>query len=183
MTDSFVNLSESPRSTATRDAIHVAVIPVVAGEELRPGDSVMVTEGVATKSATPYHRDGVVSPFLCSPVPQDGRVWVLVEPGTVTSMRHEWTHPRFPLHRAARSEVTIVESEEWLRKFARDWNIPYERLIDQAREGEYITFGNDCHSQEEVPEREEMWDHLENVLGIVFPRAHRDETAFSCSCR
>lgn len=77
---------------ARRDAIHVAVAPVEAGEDLQPGQHVGVVAGKATTSVAAI---GVVDPFLTEPVRAGQRFWLFLYPNTVTSLRHVWTHPAF----------------------------------------------------------------------------------------
>lgn len=79
-----------------RDAIHIAVAPVTAAERLAPGQHVgLVQEGsweLAGPCAAPI---GIVDPFLAGPVEPGQRFWLFLYPGTVTSLRHIWTHPAF----------------------------------------------------------------------------------------
>jgi hypothetical protein len=93
-----------------RDAIHVAVAPVEAGEgNLLPGMSVMLEGGLAYETIPTYASCvGIVDPFLAGPVKEGERFYLFLKPGTVTSLRHVWTHPAFvtPLPAGARKEAT-----------------------------------------------------------------------------
>jgi len=76
-----------------RDAVHVAIAPTSAPCELRPGqhvDSLGNPEGPGIKPV------GIVDPFLREPVQTGQRFWLFLYPNSVTSLRHEWTHPAFP---------------------------------------------------------------------------------------
>ena len=89
------NLGEAPAEDARRDAVHVAVAPVVAAHRLSPGQHVGLGEdGRASADAVPV---GVVDPFLRSPVEEGRRFWLFLYPNTVTSLRHVWTHPAFTM--------------------------------------------------------------------------------------
>jgi hypothetical protein len=75
-----------------RDAVHVAVAPVTAGERLSPGQHVgFVGERVGV-AGRPI---GVVDPFPTADVKEGERFWLFLYPGTITSLRHVWTHPAF----------------------------------------------------------------------------------------
>ncbi len=79
-----------------RDAVHVAIAPVVAATELAPGQHVgFVRDGdteTVGASDTPL---GVVDPFLTAPVQPGQRFWLCLYPNTITALRHIWTHPAF----------------------------------------------------------------------------------------
>ncbi len=85
--------------TAFRDAVHVAVAPVEAGEIVHPGDRVWLRDdGTVSISTVGDHKAvGVVDPFLeeATAVPKGAKFWLFLFPGTVTSLRHSWTHPAF----------------------------------------------------------------------------------------
>ena len=81
------------RSLARRDAIHVAVAPVEAGEDLLPGTHVGVVGGVCSASAE--DKIGIVDPFLAKSVKSGESFWLFLYPNTITSLRHVWTHPAF----------------------------------------------------------------------------------------
>ena len=77
---------------AGRDAVHVAVLPAVAGEALKPGTWVAIKDGKAVWSSDPV---GIVDPFLRTPAVKPGETfYVLLTPGTITTLRHVWQHPR-----------------------------------------------------------------------------------------
>ena len=74
---------------AGRDAVHVAVAPVVARVALRPGTHVDATGG------TDGERVGIVDPFLDCAVKPGDRFWLFLYPNTITGLRHVWQHPAF----------------------------------------------------------------------------------------
>ncbi len=92
-TDALETLGTIIDETASRDAIHLAVEPVIAGELLHPGQKVFASKGIAI-IATKYAL-GIVDPFLKQDVLPGQRFWLVVNPGQITSLRHVWTHPHF----------------------------------------------------------------------------------------
>jgi hypothetical protein len=177
-----------------RDAIHLAVEPVIAGQPLRAGDHVTLRDGVAVK-VKPGIGLGIVDPFIDGPVEKGERFWLVVYPRQITSLRHVWEHPAFP----ASGEANVpagdkAASEAWLRDFIKKSDCPgYDYVIALAcgdrivfddnygpsvNDGEYLHFnGLDAHGV--IPD--EFWDHLEVVTGRKFGK-HDRASYFSCSC-
>jgi hypothetical protein len=173
-----------------RDAIHIAVAPVIAARALTPGQHIGLTaDGKASTEAG--IKIGIVDPFLSRNVNAGERFFLFLYPQTVTSLRHEWTHPAFT------STEEKDRSELWLRTFVARSDCPdYETVIaaasgeripviDEAygpepyvNDGEYLIFhGRDAHAS--IPP--EFWTNLEIVTGKQIPTDKR-ATAFSCSC-
>jgi hypothetical protein len=84
-------LIDSPQE---RDAIHVAVAPVEAAEDLSPGQHIGIRlDGRASSKGTA--PIGIVDPFLKAKVPTGKRFWLFLYPYTIQSLRHHWEHPAF----------------------------------------------------------------------------------------
>lgn len=71
-----------------RDAIHVAIVPTVAPERLFPGQHV-------NANGFRHYPVGIVDPYLTVPVEAGQTFFLFLYPGSVTSLRHVWTHPQF----------------------------------------------------------------------------------------
>jgi hypothetical protein len=89
-----------------RDAVHVAIAPTTAPCELRPGQHVDQHGNPEGPGVVPV---GIVDPFLREPVRSGQRFWLFLYPNTVTSLRHEWTHPAFPTTSPAEVNQAIKE--------------------------------------------------------------------------
>jgi hypothetical protein len=94
-TDALETLGMIHFKPEARDAIHLAVEPVTAGEDLLPGEHIgLYVDGTAHKD---LRHIGIVDPFLPkSGVKKGQRFWLVVYPRMVTSLRHVWDHPDFP---------------------------------------------------------------------------------------
>jgi hypothetical protein len=91
-----------------RDAIHIAVAPVTAALRLTPGQHVGFVREGNLELVGPCDRNlGVVDPFLTEPVEPGRRFWLFLCPGTVTGLRHVWTHPAFAAVAAAVKEKLL----------------------------------------------------------------------------
>jgi hypothetical protein len=166
-----------------RDAIHLAVLPVVAGERLYPGQAISARDGIAMPDA---YGIGIVDPFLGAAVEPEEHFWMVIKPRLITSLRHVWTHPAFPDEPGAEAPATPKPdkeaSERWLRDFCERSDCPgYEAVMAAAvdgGDGEYLHFyGRDAHG--EIPP--EFWGHVEVVTGQGIAKENRADW-FSCSC-
>lgn len=161
-----------------RDAIHLAIIPAIAGECMTPGKKVMLKDGVARLSDT--DAIGIVDPFLPEALVSGDRFWLCLFPNTVTGMRHHWSHPAFP-----DESIDRDAAEEWLREYARCMNTydsdteAFERLIEGLENKDLFAYGTDLHGLYELEEADELKRNAEIYLG---KEIDWDDFEFSCSC-
>lgn len=76
-----------------RDALHVAVAPVEAGENMNGGDFIVVNNGVAMVAAS--SSGIVVDPWLKRHVNKGEKFLAFIQPGKIKSLTHHWEHPSF----------------------------------------------------------------------------------------
>jgi hypothetical protein len=186
-TDALHTLGTIIGENEKRDAIHLAVEPVVAGTMLRPGDHVVLVDGVAHDVAV-NKGVGIVDPFLDGTVAKGERFWLVVYPRQITSLRHVWEHPDFPASVDVAPTPQYGASEQWIRNFANNVSLHYDVLMDGAAEwvlthdgewgGEYLCFGG---LLEGVSVPDEFWDHYDAVTGNTTPEDKRG-SFFTCSC-
>jgi hypothetical protein len=106
---SLIPANENPG----RDAIHIAIAPVVAGAPLSPGERV-VLYSVDGRIYPCEPRNpgaiGIVDPYLVDDVKEGEKVYLFLLPSSITSLRHVWTHPAF-VPRLPPRPVLKVEDE------------------------------------------------------------------------
>lgn len=95
-TDALETLGTIHDRDEFRDAIHLAVEQVVAGEDLRVGEQITYVNGKAFCARAGEEAIGIVDPFLDRMVKEGERFWLVVKPRLITSLRHVWSHPAFP---------------------------------------------------------------------------------------
>jgi hypothetical protein len=165
--------------TEQRDAIHFACAMVQAGHVLMPGSSVQMRDGKAWEVSQRNIQDriGIVDPFLTKYVDTNQWFWLILNPGSITDLRHHWTHPAFD------NELAIIKkSEEWLRAYCNTTEHSYEEFMSMLEWGSKpdnkygYGFGSDPGIYD-VPD--EFWQHAETVLGKKLPN---HTNYFRCAC-
>lgn len=164
-------------TSGARDAIHIAVAPMVAMRTCAPGAHIGLTDGKADPLAE--NLIGIVDPFLKVPAKPGERFFMFLYPNTATGLRHVYTHPALD----AAGDFAKTESEQWLRAFADrlfsydpDYGSRFDVLMENAEDG---YFGTDIEYGEGREPNEEFWMHFERYTG----RKVADRPAhFRCAC-
>lgn len=179
-TDALETLGTIIGDGAGRDAIHLAVEPVVAATSLFAGEHV----GFVSKGKVARYADkllGIVDPFLKNEVSAGEKFWLVLYPRQITSLRHVWSHPDFPEEHPKKesdySEATINESKAWIDVYANSLGFTYREMIEGAAE-KYLCGGE---SLEGESVHDAFWDHYEIATGSVIPEDDRTNF-FRCAC-
>lgn len=192
-----------------RDAIHLAVFPLQAGENLMRGWHVKLGEAgcaLMRDSTSDDAAVGIVDPFLDQPVRAGEWFWLVVYPRQITSLRHVWEHPAFPPSGETEPPAapeTKDEAEAWLRQWLGDQGDnpgfdavmavietgswcpnPEERWDLSGEYGDGWGDGPSLHfrgtdAHGDIPD--EFWDHVDVYLGRTVPADER-ATHFTCGC-
>ena len=180
-TDALETLGTIIDETQKRDAIHLAVMPVVAGKRLKPGQTIALENGVAVPNKDGL---GIVDPFLQSPALPGDRFWMVLKPRLVTSLRHVWTHPSF-VDDDAMSVVNDLEQAKAraeIERIAEEVDCEFHKLINGANDyldsGDYLNEGGRWEGTY-LPD--EFWPAFETYAGRKVPDDERG-SFFSCSC-
>ena len=198
-TDALETLGTIIGENQKRDAIHLAVEPVVASEKLYPGQSITVKHGRAY--ADNKEPLGIVDPFLTSPVFPEQKFWFVMMPRMVHSLRHVWTHPAFTDEPEVAASTNLKADyppiktlEQCALEKKKDVAIRYiesvadeaDLSVDELLEGahQYLEYGeylNEGSRWESFYLDDEFWIHYEVHTGIEVPEEKRG-SFFSCSC-
>jgi hypothetical protein len=181
-----------PDDVGGRDAVHVAVISAIAGTRLYPGRDVgllsshaQTGEIIATGPTDAIQPIGIVDPFIKNGVEPNQRFWLYLYPRSITSLRHNWTHPAFPdavdgkLYAPPSQKLA---SQQWLDNYARQFGYTGEKMIEAAtgflQTGDYLCDGG---TFEGIGTPDEFWDHYETVTGNKIAPDDKSNF-FTCSC-
>lgn len=186
-------LGEILTTTEERDAIHIAIAPVIAGVELKPGEHIgfapeskmiVITTGLLVKHI------GIVDPYLTKPVKKGEQFYIFLYPRTVTSLKHVWTHPDFEVisntqERDKQNTEKTDVAYQWLTNFATDVvHMSLNSLLNAADEfqktGDYqcLSFDtpDECHNEETMIL---FWQHYETLTNN---KPKTVEGFFRCAC-
>ncbi len=160
-----------------RDAVHIAVAPVIADHQLFPGQAIGFIPGSTERVSWGENPIGIVDPFLKE------RVMMFLLPNTITSLNHHWSHPAFDnMSTAAPLTKPQSSSRIWIESFAARVGLTYRDLMDGARDwiayGDYLSRG-DLLESEYVPD--EFWEHYQAVTGATV-KEDKQHSFFTCSC-
>lgn len=183
-----LNLGQIITTEQQRDAVHIAVAPVIAARSLQPGQRIEFVDGSTdTVKGSIGVGIGIVDPFLTRDVGKGDRFWAWLTPGSITSLRHNWTHPAFTTAVQASDKASddARHSETWLRAYAmriKPYENPdeaYRNLIKGLKTREVFAHGTDLCGVGDLPDASELRHHAEKLLGICI---NWDDFSFSCSC-
>ena len=137
---SDVTLGQIPGPYHKRDAIHIAVIPIEAGEVLKPGQRVVLNQykkAIATQSR--WDSTGIVDPFLDREVRKGEMFWLVLRQNTVTGMRHHWYHAEFRDHKDTPSMTPDIEAHvAFVESCADEAGLDFDELMEAV--GKATTF-------------------------------------------
>ncbi len=192
-------LGTIPKGNEGRDAVHVAIVPACANEQLISGTPVRITRDNKAQSCRVIDAVGIVDPFRAQDnllVSQGEWFWLCLYPKTISGLRHVWDHPCFPKAEVA-PEIkladlpsnSVSESQRWIQDYVRlhclYWEYEpdggYSEFIRYVRDERWIYYyGSDCHGLGDVKDAEELFQHLSIVLGRRIDASYFE--AFTCSC-
>lgn len=191
-----MNIGQIIKEKEHRDAIHIAVIPVTSGEDwLRPGQRVKLQRNSQSIVRDCHESDdhlciGIVDPFLTQEVDKGEEFFLFLLPNTITTLRHQWTHPAFepedaptPNQTAMKvaAALSITPAKQLLMNFADSLDEDYEELMSHAEsylaDGNYWSKGGKFESQD-IPAG--FWEAYNEVTGSKVDVS--EGSFFSCSC-
>jgi uncharacterized protein (TIGR02996 family) len=161
---------------AVRDAVHVAVLPVIAGEDLKGHCSLRLgADGKAYSTVTGQGLIGIVDPFLSHwgeiTIKKGERFWMFMLPNSVTNLRHTWTHSEFATKPPA---VLVSEEESFLAALKKD---PYDETTRKV----YSDWLDERGRTEEAMEQR-AWtkEKQDNISSIAKAKEYLENFAEEC---
>lgn len=185
-TDALATLGTIINEKAGRDAIHLAVEPLLWSGPgvLKAGDHILYKDGKISVEDVGF-GNGIVDPFLQEYVQPGNWFWFIIYPRQITSLRHVWEHPAFS---NPTKEESNFKSKKWVKDYAEGIWLDYNELMEAADSwvasqkdlwgGSYLNKGGDL---EGVYTNPEFWEHYEIIRGVKLPPDTKTNF-FTCSC-
>lgn len=185
MSDTQSSLGKLVIGDPERDAIHIAVVAVVADGVLSAGMRVGFKEN-GKVGRIPQEVIGIVDPFLTQSVYEDDKFWLFLLPNSITSLKHVWTHPAFPVA-ASSPDTAKSASERWMLAWAVE-HMSEDYYGDDGKRSAEVAYADaiEAGRTHSIGPYEgardyidgEWWSHWEAITG---ERGSRD-TFFRCAC-
>lgn len=171
--------------TPKRDAIHVAVVPVICADEtIKVGQRIGLVKGSLDQATKKGVIIGVADPYLLNPIKRGERFWMYMLPQTVTNLRHDWDHPAFvaPLDSPIPPVKTKADfAREWIEKYAEEVGLSYARLTSAAEN--FLESGDTISQDSGDSVSDEFWTKYEIVRRKEIPMEDRKNFFYYDSCR
>lgn len=192
-TDALETLGTIHTRDEKRDAIHLAVLPIEAGQRLIRGNHIVVLDGVALAVPGGHPKAvGIVDPFLTGAVEKGQRFWLVIYPRTIQSLRHVWSHPAFPDEAGyppahVDDDATTVKARAAIHAVAVDLGVSDEAMMKGAknwlesredRTGIMMCFGKDLSYDWNM---EAFWNAYALLTGESVPE-DKARAFFTCAC-
>jgi hypothetical protein len=154
-----------------RDAIHLGVEPVEAGEHINPGEHIGIgPDGKAYCSVdscvySNIKAVGIADPFITGSINPGEKFWLVVYPRQITSLRHVWEHNDFPSTEIPEQKLSDMSSEELMAEIQK--RLSQNNIVSSVSEVPAIPVGDD--GEEETVEESIQWikNYADN-LGIDY---------------
>jgi hypothetical protein len=191
-TDALDTLGTCPiPENSGRDAIHLAVEPVVSRHYLEAGQRIAMKDGFAVPAGLNIPATGIADPFVAGTIRPYEKFWFVVLPRTITSLRHVWSHPAFPeaVTPEGNDPLAFVPEQSmamaWMKEFCAEIGERYDYIMEGARKyieaGDYTYGEKDSGNLEGVDITSEFWEKYEAITGKKVPVNDRG-SFFRCSC-
>ncbi len=141
--DATATLGTVHKTVEGRDAVHLAVYQVTLGQALSAWDKackLTIKENGRAYKYDEYDKNevayGILDPFITSELNAGDKVWMVLFPGMIKSLRHVWEHDLFP---ETPKEIPIESNSKpehkdyiVIENIATQLEITFDELVEKA---------------------------------------------------
>lgn len=157
-------------SPQNRDAVHMAIVPMEAAMPFGPATHIRLDRNGKATIHGSEPCIGIVDPFLREKVQKGDKFWLFLYPGSITSLRHAWTHPAFGEVEGTQEFTRKQLSVAWMETFCEKEGLSYSYLLEHDSVGDREDL---CSG---LSDNEEFSKHFKIITGRECPEY------FSCAC-
>ena len=121
----------------TKDACHVPGVYVTSRHNLMGSDFVRFTSPTEVVQAAPNNYDGIVDPFRTNHIPPGNPVWVMLKPGVVQNLVHDFNVNLPVFNEAIEANTNVVNETQLRRELEREIRREVEDRVRSELEDEY----------------------------------------------
>lgn len=181
MPDTQAHIGQIHSVSLPRDAVHVAVVQVTAGEDLHRGDHI-TKDGV---KGVP--EIGIVDPFIDRPIKKGEAFYLFLYPGSAEDLTHQYVHPVLDAdHPKIKARKVVMDwIESWNHWGDVDSRSLYQDALHQYKNEEKFSFGGRWRNEHDYEDEEfalymaPIYDALEVLTGRKATQTER-EMYYSC---
>lgn len=116
------SLGKNPDGIGDKDAIHVAIVSVVANKAIQPGERIRLNPAGQAEPVVDGGF-GIADPFI-GQICRGDMFWAIVDPDSVERVSHTWEHLiEFP------TLISSVKRNSTLENYANLLHVTYEQLL------------------------------------------------------
>jgi hypothetical protein len=117
-------LGKAPDEAGVKDAIHNAIVSVVAGEALHGGGRIKLNDERLAVNARGKEGFGIADPFRTT-IARGDKLWVMLDPDSIDYVAHTWDNG---IDYSAPTKA--VEKNRCIGLYAKEMGVSYEQLMD-----------------------------------------------------
>lgn len=205
--DATATLGTIHTKNEERDAVHLAVFQVTLGRDIPAYENTRAPyltikeDGLAYPVNNRNDAIGILDPFIDRikqglVIPMGSKVWLVLFPGMITSLRHVWEHPSFEnINNSASVDNSSNEAEKediidypdkfaekypHINRLANELNLSHAEMVQAAKnyinKGTYYRGGDEA---EGVYVDSDFWVDIESYTGL---RNNGYNNFITCSC-
>lgn len=122
-------LGKVPVELGLKDAVHVAIVSLRAGQALSPGDSIKMNANGEAIWCNAKESFGVVDPYRTNKIPRGGYFWCQMNMDEIENVKHVWSHK----HSFDKPTVEF-KPNQYLEGYAKNLGVTYEVLMSTLEE-------------------------------------------------
>lgn len=119
-------LGKNPVLLGVKDAVHVAIVSVCAGQALKSGEWFTMNEDGNAIRSTPNKGIGIVDPFLNRTIATGESFWGILSQTEIPNVQHTWEHPQFTFATPANQPP----KNKYFQREADSLGVTYEQLMN-----------------------------------------------------